>query len=223
MNRTILQVFLTYLTGALCVHPLWFYKHQHDNRVRSKLFVACQRWWFQWRFWFPAPFPLTRQRIFKPAITTAMDLARDRWWSDATRLATSFSRCNPMWFLSMGLRQGSGLCSSSSRKYPGTEGTNQKHHWNHHRWHATLYSIILNYCSLNIRAKSKNSNLRFSTAYSFTSMLQLNFTLFKRLGFFSIWCTATSWPSSFIISAHSISEHDEENITNLKVVLLSKP
>jgi len=24
--------------------------------------------------------------------------------------ATSFSRCNPMWFLSMGLRQGSGLC-----------------------------------------------------------------------------------------------------------------
>jgi len=32
------------------VHPLWFYKHQHDNRVRSKLFVACQRWLFQWRF-----------------------------------------------------------------------------------------------------------------------------------------------------------------------------
>jgi len=32
------------------VHPLWFYKHQHDNRVHSKLFVACQRWWFQWRF-----------------------------------------------------------------------------------------------------------------------------------------------------------------------------
>jgi len=26
----------------------------------------------------------------------------------------------------MGLRQGSGLCSSSSRKYPRTEGTNQK-------------------------------------------------------------------------------------------------
>jgi len=33
------------------VHPLWFYKHQHDNRFRSK-FVACQWWWFQWRFWF---------------------------------------------------------------------------------------------------------------------------------------------------------------------------
>jgi len=27
---------------------------------------------------------------------------------------TSFSRCNPMWFISMGLRQESGLCSSSS-------------------------------------------------------------------------------------------------------------
>ena len=33
-NRTTLQVFVTYLTGALYVHPLWFYKHQHDNRVR---------------------------------------------------------------------------------------------------------------------------------------------------------------------------------------------
>ena len=33
-------------------NPLWFYKHQHDNRVRSKLSVACQRWWFQWLFWF---------------------------------------------------------------------------------------------------------------------------------------------------------------------------
>jgi len=50
-NRTTLQVFVTYLTGALYVHPLWFYKHQHDNRVRS-MFVACQWWWFQWRFWF---------------------------------------------------------------------------------------------------------------------------------------------------------------------------
>ena len=34
-NGTTLQVFVTYLTGALYVHPLWFYKHQHDNRVRS--------------------------------------------------------------------------------------------------------------------------------------------------------------------------------------------
>ena len=50
VNRTKLQVFVTYLTGALYVHTLWFYKHQHDNRVRSKLFVACQRWWFQWQF-----------------------------------------------------------------------------------------------------------------------------------------------------------------------------
>ena len=37
-----------------------------------------------------------------------------------TTCHTSFSRCNPMWFLSIGLRQGSGLCSSSSRKYPGS-------------------------------------------------------------------------------------------------------
>ena len=49
-HRTTLQVFVTYLIGDLYVHPLWFYKHQHDNRFRSKLFVVCQRWWFQWRF-----------------------------------------------------------------------------------------------------------------------------------------------------------------------------
>jgi len=34
-NGTTLQVFVTYLTGALYVHSLWFYKHQHDSRVRS--------------------------------------------------------------------------------------------------------------------------------------------------------------------------------------------
>ena len=56
-NRTTLQVFVTYLTGALYVHPLWFYKHQHDNRVRSKPSVACQRWWFQRQFWFVPSVP----------------------------------------------------------------------------------------------------------------------------------------------------------------------
>jgi len=30
-NRTTLQVFVTYLIDALYVHPLWFYKHQHDH------------------------------------------------------------------------------------------------------------------------------------------------------------------------------------------------
>jgi len=35
---------------------------------------------------------------------------------------TSFSRCNPTYFIFMWLRQRSSLCSSSSRKYPGTEG-----------------------------------------------------------------------------------------------------
>jgi len=67
-NRTTFQVFVTYLTGALYVHPLWFYKHQHDNRVRSKLFVACQRWWFQWRFWFVPSVPgyLREEEEHKP-------------------------------------------------------------------------------------------------------------------------------------------------------------
>jgi hypothetical protein len=56
-NSITLQVFVTCLRGALYVNPLWFYKHQHDNRVRSKLFVTYQRWWFQWRFWFVPSVP----------------------------------------------------------------------------------------------------------------------------------------------------------------------
>jgi len=66
-SRTTLQVFVTYLTGALYLHPLWFYKHQHDNRVRS-MFVACQRWWFQWLFWFvpSVPWYLPEEEEHKP-------------------------------------------------------------------------------------------------------------------------------------------------------------
>ena len=67
-NRTTLQVFVTYLTDALYVHPLWFYKNQHDNRIRSKLSVACQRWWFQWLFWFVPSVPgyLPEEEEHKP-------------------------------------------------------------------------------------------------------------------------------------------------------------
>ena len=68
MNRTTLQVFVTYLIGAVYVHPLWFYKFEHDNRFRSKLFVACQRWWFEWRFWFVPSVPgyLCEEEEHKP-------------------------------------------------------------------------------------------------------------------------------------------------------------
>ena len=67
-NRATLTVFVTYLTDALYVHPLWFYKHQHDNPVRSKLSVACQRWWFEWRFWFVPSVPgyLREEEEHKP-------------------------------------------------------------------------------------------------------------------------------------------------------------
>jgi len=63
-NRTTFPVFVTYITNALHVHPLWLYKHQHDNRVRS----ACQRWWFQWRLWFVPSVPgyLREQEEHKP-------------------------------------------------------------------------------------------------------------------------------------------------------------
>jgi len=66
-NRKTLLGFVTYLTGALYVHTLWFYKHEHDNRVRS-MFVACQRSWFQWRFWFVPSIPgyLREEEEHKP-------------------------------------------------------------------------------------------------------------------------------------------------------------
>jgi hypothetical protein len=38
--------------------------------------------------------------------------------NDCRGVDTSLSRCNPKWFLFMGLRQGSGLCSSSSAGIP---------------------------------------------------------------------------------------------------------
>ena len=67
-NRTTLQVFVMYLIGALYVHPSWFYKHKLDNRVGCKLFVACQRWWFQWQFWFVPSVPgyLWEEKEHKP-------------------------------------------------------------------------------------------------------------------------------------------------------------
>jgi len=67
-NRTTLHVFVLYLKGALYVNPLWFYRHQHDNRVRSKLSVAYQRWWFQCRFWFIPSVPgyLREEEEYKP-------------------------------------------------------------------------------------------------------------------------------------------------------------
>ena len=66
-NRTTLQVFVTYLTGALYVYSLWFYIHQHDNRVRS----ACQRWWFQWQVWFvPSVLGYTRILCLETVHTT---------------------------------------------------------------------------------------------------------------------------------------------------------
>ena len=88
-NRRTLQVFVTHLIGALYVHPMWFYKHQHDNTVRSKLFVACQRWWFQWRFWFVPSVPgyLREEEEHKP----------DPW-------------CNPIERNHMGLHLGKEVC-----------------------------------------------------------------------------------------------------------------
>jgi hypothetical protein len=81
-NRTTLQVIVTYLTGALYVHPLWFYKHQHHSWVCSKLFVSCQRWWFQWWFWFVPSVP-GYLRKDKP----------DPWRNPIKRTTYSYLKC----------------------------------------------------------------------------------------------------------------------------------
>jgi hypothetical protein len=72
-TKTTLQGFVTYLTGALYVYPLWSYKHQHDNRVRSKLFAACQRGWFQWRFWFVPSVPGYTRTLSLETVHTAFE------------------------------------------------------------------------------------------------------------------------------------------------------
>jgi len=88
-NKTKLQVFVTYLTGALYVHTLWFYKYQHDNQVRSKLFVACQRWWFQWRFWFLPSVPRYTRTLSLETVHTnfewncQMVVVSRIWWGIA--------------------------------------------------------------------------------------------------------------------------------------------
>ena len=61
-NRTTLQV--CYIPCA----PFVILQTQHDNPVRSKLFVACQRWWFQWWLWFvpSVPVQLREEEEHKP-------------------------------------------------------------------------------------------------------------------------------------------------------------
>jgi len=68
-NRTTLQVFVTYLTGVLYMHPLWYYKHQHDNWVNS----TCQQWWFQWRFWFVPSVPGYTRTLSLETVHTAFE------------------------------------------------------------------------------------------------------------------------------------------------------
>ena len=141
------------------MHPLWFYKHQHENRVHSKLFVACQWWWFQWWFWFVHSVPgyLREKEEHKPdpwhnpiernhmglhvENETARQVASDHHRSHAWSIAAVNAGLKILWCVS-GNGAGSALCSSSSRKYPGTEGTNQTRHWHYHHWHATVWNEL---------------------------------------------------------------------------------
>jgi hypothetical protein len=114
-NITTLPVFVTYRTGAVYVHCLWLYKQQHDNPVRSKLSVACQRWWFQWRFWFlpsvlgylreekehnPEPWhkPIERNHMgMHLEKEVARRIASDHHWSHAQSIAAVNAGLKTLW------------------------------------------------------------------------------------------------------------------------------
>ena len=58
------------------------------------------------------------------------------------------------------------LLHKSFRKYPGTEGTNQNHHWNHHRWHATNsleWTRLLCWCLYNHKGCTYRALVRYVT------------------------------------------------------------
>ena len=78
-NRTTLHFNVTYLTDALYKHHLWFYKHQHDNWVPSKLFVKCQRWCFQWRFWFVPSVPEYTRSLYLESLHTTFEWFVSLW------------------------------------------------------------------------------------------------------------------------------------------------
>jgi len=86
-----------------------------DNAKRNAEFIAC---------FFTAYKSLVNLKTFKWVLTCDSTTGNTGLFEKIVWVlttATSFSRCNPMWFLSMGLRQGSGLCFSSSRKYTGID------------------------------------------------------------------------------------------------------
>ena len=133
-NRTTLQVSVTYFTGALHVHPLGFYKHQHNNRVRSKLFVACQ-WWLGY---VKDQVYLIEQHskclLHTLQVLYMYTLCDDQMlltWPPRSQDAT------PCDFFLWGYVKDQVYVPPLPAKYPGNEGKNQNHHWNRHYWHAT--------------------------------------------------------------------------------------
>ena len=104
-NRTTLQVFVTYLTGK--PDPLCNPIERNHMELHLENEVARQ-------------VASDHHQSHARSIATVNAGLKILWrvggngaglmeLMDATRLATSFSRCNPIWFLSMGLRQASGL------------------------------------------------------------------------------------------------------------------
>ena len=76
-NTTTLQDFVTYLTGALYVHPLWFYKHQHENRVCCNLLFLLDTQPVSWNCAYHLRMELSDGGCFP-------NLVRNWRWTNAT-------------------------------------------------------------------------------------------------------------------------------------------
>ena len=70
------------------------------------------------------------------------------------------------------------------RKYPGTEGTNQNRHWNHHRWHAERTGLSC-WCVLNHKGCTYRASVRCVTETGSVVIFNKKNTLLSRV--YCIW------------------------------------
>jgi len=90
INRTTLQVFVTYLIGALYVKPLWFYKHQHDNLkciVYNKLLKLRQS--FQITLYYAPQYNVTCPGDDMPSVSAPLGHRKFNWFTSKKYARTS--------------------------------------------------------------------------------------------------------------------------------------
>jgi len=74
---------------------LFFYKHQHDNRVTSKLCVTCQLWWFIWWFWLVSSVPEYTRTLCHESLHTTFERIVRLWLFPEFDAEFPMDNCNP--------------------------------------------------------------------------------------------------------------------------------